>query len=337
VLIKKKDFKKALQTSENAVAISRKTNAIDMICTSLTLHAKNLHDAGNDKEAYQYESELNSLIATRFNGDLNSKISEAEAKFKTTEIQHEKDLASVKAKKEKQIYLLSFVTVLSITGFVFYYLYQKRNVKQKIQMQLQVQEEKERLSRDLHDNLGSQMALLSNNIENLDTSFRKHLNIDDNIEKLKGTSKQLLQTLREAIWILNKEQVTAQEFFDKLVDYAHRYIQSYPGTQLQVKENFLLPKQLNSNEALQLFRICQEAIANACKYAGSSSLLLQGDTQHVFFEIIIQDFGKGFDVNKINHEGHYGLKNMQQRAKSVNAKLAITAVAGKGTAIAIKI
>ncbi|MGF2414138.1 MAG: sensor histidine kinase, partial [Ferruginibacter sp.] len=319
------------------LSIARKINLIDGVITALNTHAANLADAQNYKEAYKSKSEEDDLLKTRFSGDLNKKISEAEAKFKTSEIQYENEIASVKAKKEKQLYILAFTSLLGIAGLIFYYLYQKRSVKQKIQMQLQVQEEKERLSRDLHDNLGSQMALLSNNIENLDINFKKQQPLDENIEKVKGTSKQLLQTLRETIWILNKEQVAAQEFFDKLIDYTHRYLQSYPGTQLQVKEEFLFPQNLNSTEALQLFRICQEAIANACKYAESTSLLLQGNTQQTFFEITIQDFGKGFDINQINEDGHYGLKNMQQRAKSINAKLVITAAAGKGAAIAIKI
>jgi signal transduction histidine kinase len=337
VLLKKKDFKKALQMSEKALDISRKTNSIDLICTSLTLHAGNLHEAGNDKEAYQYENELNSLIAKRFSGDLNSKISEAEATFKTSEIEHEKDIAAVKGKKEKQIYLLGFATFLSVTGFVFYYLYQKRNVNQKIQMQLQMQEEKERLSRDLHDNLGSQLALLSNNIESLDINFKKQQLLDENIEKVKGTSRQLLQTLRETIWILNKDQVTAPEFFDKLVNYAQRYLQSYPDIELQVIEDFPKDKILQSNEALQLFRICQEAITNSAKYSKSSVLLLQGCTNQHLFEITIRDFGKGFDVSRVNEDEHYGLKNMEKRAESVHAKYILTAEAGKGVTIEIKI
>lgn len=94
---------------------------------------------------------------------------------------------------------------------VLFYLSKKKH-KAKIQMQLQMQEEKERLSRDLHDNLGSQMALLSNNVESLDINYRKQTGIDENIDRVKGTAKQLLQTLRETIWILNKEQVTAEDF-----------------------------------------------------------------------------------------------------------------------------
>lgn len=337
LLIKQKKFNEALQVSNEALAIARKFAKLDMVRTALDFHSMNLYAAGKYKEAYEFKTEVAEIILTRYNSDLNNKLSEAEAKFKTTEIQHEKEIASVKAKKEKQFYMLAFISLLGIAGSVFYYLYQKRNVKQKIQMQLQVQEEKERLSRDLHDNLGSQMALLSNNIENLDSNFKKQQPLDENIEKVKGTSKQLLQTLRETIWILNKKQVTAQEFFDKLVDYTHRYLQFYPGMQLQVKEDFSIQKTLNSNEALQLFRICQEAVSNACKYSGSTILLLQGNSQQTFFEIIIQDFGKGFDTNKISEEGHYGLKNMQQRATAINATLIITAAADKGVAVAIKI
>lgn len=230
-------------------------------------------------------------------------------------------------------------TGLFLIGTVLYSL-NKRKYRRKLavlNMQQQIQKEKERLSRDLHDNLGSQMALLSNNVENLEINFKKQQHLDDSIEKVKGVSKQLLQTLREAIWILNKEEVTAQDFFDKLIEYTQRYLQSYPSIQLQITEDFLFQQTLNSNEALQLFRICQEVIANACKYSESKILLLAGRTQQDNFEISIQDFGKGFDSNKINEEGHYGLKNIQQRANAVKADLFISTATGKGTMVTIKI
>jgi signal transduction histidine kinase len=337
VLKKKNEFEKAILFSQEALEIARKINLIDGVITALNTHAGNLADAQNYKDAYKYKREEADLVRTRFNGDLNKKISEAEAVFKTTELQYENEIASIKAKKEKQGYLTGFAGLLILASFASYYFYQKRSVRQKVQMQLQVQEEKERLSRDLHDNLGSQMALLSNNVESLDTNYRKQLGIDENLNRVKGTSKQLLQTLRETIWILNKEQVMAEDFFDKLVDYAHRFLQSYPDIKLHVTENFSGSKELNSNEALQLFRICQEVITNSCKYAGSKILELHGNTAQSIFTISIKDFGKGFDTQKINEEGHYGLRNMQKRATSVDAELQITAAADNGVTITIKI
>lgn len=337
VLAKQKKYKEALQVSEEALTISKKVDRLDMVQTALEFYSKNLYDAGNYKAAYEYKNKLTEIISKRYNGDLSAKITEAEARFKTAETEHEKKLALVRAKKEKQIYILRFIGLFAIAGLLLFTFYQKRNAKQKLQMQHQVQEEKERLSRDLHDNLGSQMALLSNNIENLDINFKKQSGIDENIEKVKRTSKQLLQTLRETIWILNKEQVTAQDFFDKLVDYTHRYLQSYPNIQLKVEEDFSGNRLLNSNEALQLFRICQEVITNACKYSGSESLLLQGNTRQDSFIVAIRDLGKGFSGNDENTEGHYGLKNMKQRAASVHAVLEINTAPGNGVAVTIKV
>ncbi len=337
LLSDEKKFDKAIETGKEALLISQQFNKLDMEQTALGLLSSNYAQAGNFKEAYRCLYEQNESYRKRFNTDLNSKMSEAEAKFKTSELQHENEIASIRTKKEKQIYLTGFAGLLIFAGFASYYFYQKRSVRQKVQMQLQVQEEKERLSRDLHDNLGSQMALLSNNIENLDINFKKKTDIDINIEKVKGTSKQLLQTLREAIWILNKEQVTAQDFFDKLIDYAHRYLQSYPGIQLQVKDDFSDSKILNSNEALQLFRICQEAITNTCKYAGSQALLIKGNTQQGIFEITIKDTGQGFEMKTNNGEGHYGLKNMQNRAGVIKASLQIDTTPGNGTEVIIKL
>lgn len=336
VLIKEKKYQKAIEISNEALMLSRKINRLDVTKTALTFHSKNLYLAGRYKEAYEFKAEEEGLVVDRFNGDLNTKIGEAEARFKNAEIQHEKEIAIVKAKKEKQVYTVIFISLLCLAAVFFYSLYQKQNARQKLLMQQQVQEEKERLSRDLHDNLGSQMALLSNNIDNLDITFKKQLGIDENIERVKGTSKQLLQTLRETIWILNKEQVSAQDFFDKLVDYTHRYLQSYPGMQLSVEEDFSGNKLLNSNEALQLFRICQEAIANACKYSGSESLLLKGNTIQASFTVMIKDFGKGFSGDIANAEGHYGLKNMKQRAASVHVELTINPIPGEGVSVTIK-
>jgi signal transduction histidine kinase len=181
------------------------------------------------------------------------------------------------------------------------------------------------------------MALLSNNIESLEINFKKQQLSDDSIEKVKNTSKQLLQTLREAIWILNKEQVAAQEFFDKLIDYTQRYLQSYPQMQLQVKEKFTGKRVLNSNEALQLFRICQEAVTNACKYSASESLLLHGVVTGNYFIVTIQDFGKGFDSEEVSKSGHYGLKNMRQRAATIAATIKIEAAVTKGVSITVTI
>jgi signal transduction histidine kinase len=57
-------------------------------------------------------------------------------------------------------------------------------------------------------------------------------------------------------------------------------------------------------------------------------LLLKGETVNNNFTVTIQDFGKGFETAAVNSNGHYGLKNMQQRAASVHAAIKINTSAG---------
>jgi signal transduction histidine kinase len=339
VLSKENKIEEAIRTGKEALLISQKYKKLDMEQTALGLLASNYVLSGNFKEAYWFLNEQNQSFKNRFNTDLNAKISEAEARFKNAETTHEKEVAILKAKKEKQIYIISIIGLLLAVASALLYLTQKRSYRRKMQqlkIQQQVQEEKERLSRDLHDNLGSQLALLSNNVEQLDASNKKQQQVGNEIDKVKNSSKQLLQTLRETIWILNKEEIPVQDFFDKLVEYTSRYLQSYPGIHLSIDENITLPKALNSNQALQLFRICQEAINNACKYSNSLTLTLKGFSTQDEVRVIIEDNGTGFDVSAINTNEHYGLQNMKQRAASIDAWLNITAETGKGTSIEIK-
>ena len=337
VLSREKKFDEAVKTGKEALLISQKFNKLDMEQTALGLLSSTYASSGNYKDGYQYLYNQNQAFVKRFNMDLNSKISEAEAKFKNAETTHEKEMAVLKAKKEKQIYITSIIGLLIASGFAFFFLNQKRKYRRSVEqlkMQQQVQEEKERLSRDLHDNLGSQLALLSNNIEHLDTTNKKNLEVGDEIKKVKTTSRQLLQTLRETIWILNKEEVSVEIFFDKLIDYTSRYLQSYPSIHLSIDENFTESVTLNSNHALQLFRICQEAINNACKYSNSDLLRLKGNSDSNGISIAIEDNGTGFDKSTVRAFSN-GLSNMQSRIKEIGGVFEI--LNGNGTLIRIKV
>jgi len=172
-------------------------------------------------------------------------------------------------------------------------------------------------------------------IEHLDTTNKKKEQVDDDIDRLKNTSKQLLQMLRETIWILNKEEVSIEDFFDKLIEYTSRYLQSYPKIHLEIEEKFSESAAINSNHTLQLFRICQEAINNACKYSDSDTIIIKGDSGNKGIQIVIEDKGIGFDTSSIVAGDHYGLRNMKQRAESMGASLTIISAKEKGTIIEI--
>lgn len=226
---------------------------------------------------------------------------------------------------------------LGVVGGIFYSISRNRYQKklQQLEMEQEVQKEKQRLSRDLHDNLGSQLTWLSNTIDQLERSQQEQQPTDKKLSQLKEGSSELMQTLRETIWIINKEKISAVELFDKLVSHAIRYIEAYPPLQLHTEENIAANIQLSSGQALQLFRICQEAITNSCKHAQATLLMLKAHTDEKQFTISIGDNGRGFEMNTAETAGHYGLQNMKERAKESNLNLSIGSSPGKGTLVTI--
>lgn len=239
--------------------------------------------------------------------------------------------------QRKWAIIIFSILALSIVAAVFYFISRNRYQRKlrNLQMEQEVQKEKQRLSRDLHDNLGAQITWLSNNINQVETAQQQQQAVEPKMERLKEGAGELMQTLRETIWIMNKEKIGAVELFDKLVSHAARHIEAYPPMQLQTEENIFLNHHLNSGAALQLFRICQEAITNACKHARATTLTLKASADEKQFSITISDNGKGFDTNNKELSGHYGLQNMKERAAESKLHLNIESSPGSGTRISI--
>lgn len=90
--------------------------------------------------------------------------------------------------------------------------------------------------------------------------------------------------------------------------------------------------EIPTRQGFQLFRIAQEAVGNACKYANAKNLCISLVDLGETFEFQIYDDGQGFDVSE-THGAGIGLFNMQQRARAIGANLAIETSPGMGTTI----
>lgn len=218
---------------------------------------------------------------------------------------------------------------------------QKRKYKKQMQaleVQHKVQLERERISRDLHDNVGTQLSLISKNIQGMvhsSTNFSE----EERQRKLQSAGRssiEVISSLRETIWALNKEEVSFLEFFDKLKEFAQKQSELNTTTQYEFIDNVQNETlYLGPAEALNLFRICQEAITNALKYANASLLTISIQSTKKLYSITVTDNGIGFDKNNIDTRLHYGLENMRYRAREINCTLLLSTQPDKGTTIII--
>lgn len=94
-------------------------------------------------------------------------------------------------------------------------------------------------------------------------------------------------------------------------------------------------------EEAALFSILQEAVNNAKKHAKPANLWIDAREQGAALEIVVQDDGRGFDVNQVQSEyaarGSLGLLNMRERAEMVNGMLDISSRPNEGTRVKLTV
>ncbi len=206
------------------------------------------------------------------------------------------------------------------------------------ELQHKLQWERERISRDLHDNVGTQLSLISNNIEWLARPL-KAMNDDDKAARLDAinqTSRDVIANLRETIWALNKEHISMEEFTDKLKVFVSKQLRLVTGVRLQYSERIDTAIVLGPMETLNLFRMCQETVANSLKYAGATILTIEVNTMtDNRYSIRIADNGAGFSLGSLETEQRYGLQNIEHRAAEISCAVQIISAPGSGTTIII--
>ena len=206
---------------------------------------------------------------------------------------------------------LMVLIIIGVILSVFYLIYKRKIGKQEQLMALekQLQKQRMRFSRDLHDNIGSRTSLLIKNLESLKNEESKA-----QINKLQDNASDILQNLRETVWALNEGSISIESLADKITQFAQNRLPIDTLLKLNIQQKIEEDKQMNGEDFLNIYRICQEAINNAIKYSGASNLdvLFEFDLKQLL-NIVIQDNGKGFDLN-FNSIQHYGIQNMKNRA-----------------------
>jgi len=197
--------------------------------------------------------------------------------------------------------------------------------------------ERRRIAADLHDNLGAQLSFIKRNVDFImdqpvgfsQADERKYLSSVNDI------AQSAMIDLRETLWVLNKDEVSTQEFADKLKSYLKQQLMGRDMVQWDFKEQIQENWRLPSGEVMHLFRIVQEVISNIIKHAEAGQINIRFESiSPGTYQLEIFDNGKGFDASN-KFSGHYGLENIQKRAKEISAILQITSSSDAGTSMTL--
>ena len=203
------------------------------------------------------------------------------------------------------------------------------------QAQLRLQQEKERIARDLHDHVGAQLSVIASSLDHVRLSGQLN-GTATHLEAIGNHARDAIGSLRETIWAINREHIPLGEFQIQLQQYLSRQRQLLPKGLVELRTHFTdATHPLTSEQALNLFRIVQEALQNALRHAHAETIEITISTDDTnTLRLAVTDDGAGFDLSA-EHPGHYGLLNMQLRAERLGGVWQVSSETGRGTTLSV--
>lgn len=238
-------------------------------------------------------------------------------------------------------WLIILVIIGLISGLVYlFFNRQRKRLQRELEVQQKLEEERLRISRDLHDNVGAQLSYLITNVEwMLEHPDQVHKDEEKiRLQSLSETGRNAILTLRQTIWAISHNSLSVDDFADRFKQFALKMVEFNTHIQVHFTEHFETPQTLSPSVALNLFRICQEAFNNGLKHSRCKNIYIDfSNHETLSFVCSIKDDGIGFDWNDATKKGHYGLHNMKARVEETNAILDIQSTQGIGTTLVLSV
>ena len=348
------DYDSAVKNLKEAIAVFEENNNSERLLIAYpALNAAYIYMNEQDS-AFVYldkytvlREELAREDAVRITSELDAKY-EAEKKDRQLAEQRNEILKKELEVNQRNNMLILLGLVLLAAVILGYLLYRQQKLKNRqlrqeaelreaqaqLETQERLQQQRLRISRDLHDNIGSQLTFLISSLDNLKyaQNVSKEL-ANEKLDNLSTFTRSTITELRDTIWAMNKNDISIQDLKDRLLIHQGNAQNAGKNFSVEFAKNVNVNEQFNSVRGMHYFRIVQEAINNAMKYA-------ETDDVSVFFEkhgndlvTHVKDHGKGFDPEKL--ESGNGLRNMKERAQLMEGTVKIKSEPEKGTEITI--
>ena len=306
------------------------------------------------KNAFDYKEKFQIVKDSADNIITNAKVEELQIEFETEKkekllAEAKVDLLAKEAKiKKRTTFLISALALAFLLGLIGFLVYKQQRLKNKqlvkenelrqalikIENQNNLQEQRLAISKDLHDNIGSQLTFIISSLDNLKYFEFTKDKLYTKFDSIGTFTRSTITDLRDTIWAMNKEAIT----FEDLKTRTTNFIEAAKTSLLGITFEFNYPENtdevtLNSLQGIDVYRIIQEAVNNAVKHAEATKIIVNFELIKNTLEVSISDNGKGFDKETI--EAGNGLASMKKRAQEINANLSIEPLE-QGTKVCLK-
>ena len=313
--------------------------------------------AGDYQQANKLLKEYMTVKDTLLNRENTKTMLELDTKYQTA--QKEKEILQQRAElaeKELQVkrrnnMLTGGLGLLLIFGLVAYLVYSRQRLKNiqlkkenelhaalaKIETQNKLQEQRLRISRDLHDNIGSQLTFIISSLDSLRMRTEKaNEEAGKKISSISSFTRETIYELRDTIWAMNKNAITIEDLSARISNFIDKAQDAASGVTFgfNLTESCSGDEVFGSVKGMNVYRIIQEAVNNALKHAEAKHITVHFDRDVMggTYRVRISDDGKGF--KRPDELSSSGLLNMEKRAKEIDGTLRIDST-DEGTEVSL--
>jgi signal transduction histidine kinase len=201
----------------------------------------------------------------------------------------------------------------------------------RLQNQLRLQQLRNDIAADLHDDVGTALSSITFLGEMARSRFdKKPEDVRPILERIMTESREMMQTMRGVVWMIDPQNDKAVDFFDK--------VKTFAGSVLDSRKIDLTFWVINGEHQLiglaaqrNLFLIIKEAVVNIAKHSRATEAMITVKLEKEYVWVQIKDNGAGFDT-ELPTDGN-GLRNLKNRTIQLGGELEIKSTSGAGTQI----
>jgi signal transduction histidine kinase len=246
-----------------------------------------------------------------------------------TSVLHISGTTSVWQSREVQVGLFAGCGV-----FVVIYLYLLIQLLSRSKAHYMVQAERDRIARDIHDDLGSKLTqlLLTGEVAQIASAPAPGAPLS----QMCDGARNILATIDEVVWIVNSQHDNLEDFAIYVCKYAQCFLES-TAIRCRFDTAAELPaKTLSQLMRRNLFLAIKEALNNAAKHSQAKELTVRIELAGSRLKVLVADNGRGFDAAQVG-QGRNGLTNMKQRMAEIDGDCEVASRPGEGCQVSFEV
>jgi len=202
------------------------------------------------------------------------------------------------------------------------------------------EEERARIAREIHDELGSGLTSLKWDLEGLDKAFSEPFEqsrwaaLREKTASMMKLADGIIRTVRRIASEL-RPSILDDLGLVEAIEWQAQQFQSRTGIVCRLSRS-MATVELTQDQSTAIFRIFQEALTNVLRHAHASRVDIAMEEDDGFL-LAITDNGRGITEREKTDPSSLGLLGMQERAHLVGGKVDIAGVSGSGTVVTIRL